>query len=316
MIVLYIIYFLVAPTQAKHSNDSLESRVNVTALRVDSINVLTTKLTSESESLQQRFKYVESELNRTRNNSRDSKIGSIFIALGLVLEILGATSLAGSFLGRNFVNITDFENPISASDLATIDPHRDSLLWMIGLLGLFLVILGFTAQFIGSLFALVHSWVMTIVPLTVVLICIIALLSYLVKLDPDQKPRNKIQILLLNIKRFTYLWFSNKMRCDYCAKLLTIQNAEVWWYKDTIHPKFFHLGHPSCLALLEIYNLRGCENEIVKSNPKQFLKEDKTLVEKLFIENPATLPSTGSFGQSKFHFRRILNLLNKELAEN
>ena len=172
------------------------------AIIVDSLSQSQIRLAHQLDSLNLRLIKGQQEVEKFKQNLSDSQNGSVLVIIGLALEILGATALAGSYLGRKFVDITNFSYSVSAFDLGLTDPDRDSILWMIGLVGIFLLVLGFAGQFIGSLFAVTHTWFTSIILLGFAIVWIIFLVVSLTRLDPDQSLTDKIRVLVRNTRRF------------------------------------------------------------------------------------------------------------------
>ena len=278
--------------------DSLSQSQNELARRLDSANSILVLDQKELQLLQQ--------------NSKDSQKGLILIVIGLALESFGATALAGSFLGRKFVHITNFNYSFSAFDLGVTDAERDSFLWMVGLMGIFLLVLGFAGQFIGSLFAVTHTWFTSSLLFGFALIWIIIAIILLTRLDPDQSLQEKSYVLIRNIKRFLIHLFSKELRCWWCTKNLKLSEAQVWWYNDPIHPQLFSFGHPTCLQSMEIYNRRDVQDNLVKSVPEKFLNVDAVAIRAAFKEDKIGLRGKGSPGQSEADCEKIIKLLSKD----
>lgn len=156
--IFFAIILLLSGQQSQREIDSVKTHTIQLRVVVDNLSQSQSRLAHQLDSTNVALVSSQRDLERLQQNSNDSQKGSILIIIGLALEILGATALAGSYLGRKFVDITNFSYSVSAFDLGLTDPDRESILWMIGLLGIFLLVLGFAGQFIGSLFAITHTW--------------------------------------------------------------------------------------------------------------------------------------------------------------
>lgn len=235
------------------------------------------------------------------HNIYSARLGAIILIFGLLIEIIGATLLAGDNLSAKIKPIYSLTIKADLGDLAMNDVTKDSVMKFHGYLGSIMLILGFIFQMIGTI--LVIGLSIYIKLFVIILSCLISILIiyYLTGQTPIQTRKEKAIIIWFNIKRLLLLpfldkiLFSSKNRCDYCLKktndgiitFLDEKNSEGFPYLHS--PQSFHYCHPDCIKTIDDYEFYfNKSNDLSSALSKVELKK---LTIKEYIESvyPALL---------------------------
>ncbi len=178
-----------------------------------------------------------------------SILGAITLMLGLLLEIIGATLIAGKDLAEQ-LNEIDFNTSASTGkDLALQNPTMNQVLNFWAKIGVFILLLGFLIQAIGILIVLPINIFVLLIIVAILFIIVISVFYAMLRISPDQKISTKFKIIVFNIKRL--LISKKKSYCDRCLKIINTTNSdiEIWWMvcNTTGTPYNFRIGHKSCL---------------------------------------------------------------------
>jgi hypothetical protein len=212
--------------------------------------------------------------------------------LGLLVELIGATLLAGS----NFVTPQEDIFTLSVTrplrDLALTDVVQEPRLKFLGILGTFSLIIGFTLQYCGTLTILSLPWWIFSLLIAIAAILGLGVIYYLAGQDPDQVRKDKFRVLSRNIKRniITKIkYFHNELLCDYCNGPVTNYTGEIWWMQEPnsdrypfLHePYKWHIGHPICLQRSGWYTIHRPDNNTMPQINLRNVKFDKFIQEQV-----------------------------------
>ena len=199
-------------------------------------------------------------------NLYSASMGAIILLIGLLVEIIGATLLAGNHLTYRIKQIYSLLIKADLGDLSTVSVIKEEVMKFHGYLGSLLLIIGFILQMVGTVFVIGVSITLKII--LIIASCIISflILFYLMGQTPEQNRKEKIKVILDNLKRLiifpivdrTIFW--NNIRCDYCLKrtsdgivsYLDQDNSENHPFLHS--PQLFHYSHAECTSLIEDYN--------------------------------------------------------------
>lgn len=208
---------------------------------------------------------IESLKNTYLHNIYSAQFGAIILILGLLIEIIGATLLAGNNLSSKIKSVYSLTIKADLGDLALNEVTKDYVMKFHGYLGSICLIIGFVFQMTGTIFVIgVSIYVKLIV---IISSCFISMwiLYYLTGQTPDQTRKEKVLIIWSNIKRLLLLplkdkiFLSSKIRCDYCLKksnngLITFLNEKNSEEYPFLHsPQLFHYCHPECINKIDDY---------------------------------------------------------------
>ncbi len=222
------------------------------------------------ENNQNTIKSINTEVVR---NTLLSKIGAVILLLGLFMEVIGATLLAGKDLSGEIELIRSARLEYTLGDLAIADKMKDNVMTFYGMLGSLILVVGFCFSFTGTIIIIGLRWYIIIGLVLLAFISSFGVLYFLAGQNVNQSLAEKRKTFMRNLKRV--LWYSVKRKlvgnkhvvCEVCQKKVLFAEAQVWYKQDYqseehpyLHPPYgFYLGHSTCLA--EIYP----ENEKGKS---------------------------------------------------
>lgn len=187
-------------------------------------------------------------------SSSIAKIGAIVLLTGLLIEIIGATVLAGTHLVTEQKEVYTLKSTPPSNDLSMTDVNSEPRIDFLGSIASFMLFSGFILQFSGTILVLsLPAWLtatmvaFAVIPGTLVI-------YYLLGQSYNQSRSQKIKVILKNIKRNLTPSFGAK--CEICSKNLKFNESYVFWSKEPNsenHPYLYtpynmHLGHQNCLA--------------------------------------------------------------------
>jgi hypothetical protein len=262
--ILAIVFVLVcfnsclAQERAFRKIDSLQTEI----VRLqDATKNIESKIAKSEAAESANVRRIDTLVNANNNSSSKSQTAGIILLIGLFLDIVGATLLAGADLSKEVEPVKSGRVEYSAGDLAMSDDVKDGIMTYYGFLGCFILTIGFCLQFTGSiiLLSLPMVWV-------AVFILMAALISFLIiyllaRQSLSQSFGEKMRITLHNTK--VIFWYpiktklvnKRKVICEMCHKSLLFKDAEIWYKQEInipefpdLHPPYgFYLGHAECI---------------------------------------------------------------------
>ena len=190
------------------------------------------------------------------------------LLLGLLVEILGGTMLAGAHLSARQERITTLRTSRPLTDLAISDERHESLVNFFGTIGGALLVFGFLFQVAGTV--VVPSLPVIRLPITVIALVVPLLLFwYFLGLTPEQSRGTKLRVLAYNIRRHFWLPAIRRMsdaeavECEVCLRPVPLDRLQVWWLYEAnsgespySHERYaYHYGHERCLRSCEDYGV-------------------------------------------------------------
>ena len=148
-----------------------------------------------------------------------TKLGSIILLIGLMLEILGASLLSGSNLAQPQEDVLTLKPTKPLVDLSTSDVNKEPRLIFLGTLGTFLLVLGFLLQFSGAVVSIDISTYFSVISIAFALCASVIVPFYLLGQTSEQTRIKKIRTLWMNVRRnfiqpLTSIRFSKKKIID------------------------------------------------------------------------------------------------------
>lgn len=285
--------------------NKLNTQIKQSEKRAESIaNDLKSNLTSVEENTGKQFLRIDEEFEGTNNqlklvetsikeislawsqSSNIAKLGAIILLTGLLIEIIGATVLAGTHLVTEQKEVYTLKSTPPSNDLSMTDVNSEPRIDFLGAIASFMLFLGFVLQFSGTILVLsLPAWLaatmvaLAIIPGTLVM-------YYLLGQSYNQSRKKKIKVILKNIKRNLTPSFGAK--CEICSKNLKFNESYVFWSKEPNSEKYpylhtpynMHLGHKKCLESSGKYeqpknrNLELQEIELHQKTVAEFLTQD------------------------------------------
>ena len=258
--IIFFVALIFQPLYLKSEveNDSLVvSRLEKLELHIDSINKL---MEIENHKTNVHIDNIEDELT-TNNNV--SKIGAILLMFGLFLEIFGAVMISSGDLTGKTDRIMDTNIPLSPinSDFDTTNRLKENIIRFYGLLGIFLLGIGFVFQFIGT--GLVIRIPKGYFAVLIVLVLYLAwrfAKHLMYRYKAEEESEENLEIFWLNLKRIMWhpvlsLMYTKKYTvCDICSRRVKANNVFVGFYglenttkEDREIPLDLAIGHKKCL---------------------------------------------------------------------
>jgi hypothetical protein len=248
--------------RVEQQNDSLKLKLNSI---LKSQAVLEKRLQDEQNRQDGLTNSVDILNQNNIHSSTLSKIGALILLLGLFIEVIGATLLAGADLSNKIELIRSVRLEYTLGDLAIEDKMKDNVMTFYGILGSILLVIGFCFQFTGTIIILGLPWFVLILFIAIAIIASFAVLTFLAGQNVNQPLSEKARIFFRNLKRV--IIFPIRQRfvgrrtivCEICQKSMLCSKAEVWYKQETqseqypyLYPPYgFYLGHADCLK--EIY---------------------------------------------------------------
>mgnify|MGYP001211226141 CR=1 FL=1 len=195
------------------------------------------------------------------NFSKTSSTGAIVLIIGILLEVIGATLLAGLSLSQKIEPVRNVRLEYTLGDLAIEDKMKNNVMNFYGIIGSILLVLGFCLQFSGTILVIGISFWMILSTILGALVVAFGLLFFLMGQTIDQTRKEKLKIIFLNLKRIIIspihckLLNRRKILCEICTKPVLLDEAQVWYKHEQnsenhpfLHrPYGFYLGHEKCL---------------------------------------------------------------------
>lgn len=284
---------------SKIENDSGKQFLKIDK-ELEGIEGVRSELKSDIESTNNQISSVEKSVKNISlawaQSSNISKIGAIVLLTGLLIEIIGATVLAGTHLVTEQKEVYTLKSTPPSNDLSMTDVNSEPRIDFLGSIASFMLFSGFVLQFSGTILVLsLPAWLaFTMVALAVIPGTLV--IYYLLGQSYNQSRSKKLEIILKNIKRTLIPSFSAK--CEKCSKNLKFKEAYVFWSKEPASENYpylyapynMHLGHQVCLAGSGKYvrsknrNPQLTEIEHHQKTVADFLMQDAPEMKKWWIE--------------------------------
>jgi len=263
---------------------------------LDAIDVLKSELGNTNNQVSSVEASVKEISLAWAQSSNIAKIGAIILLTGLLIEIIGATVLAGTHLVTEQKEVYTLKSTPPSNDLSMTDVNSEPRIDFLGSIASFMLFSGFVLQFSGTILVLsLPSWLaaimiaLAVTPGTLVI-------YYLLGQSYNQSRTQKIRVILKNIKRNLTPSFGAK--CEICSKSLKFNESYVFWSKEPHsekHPYLYtphnmHLGHQDCLASSGKYEQsknRHKELQEIEQHQKtvaEFLTQDAPQMKKWWSE--------------------------------
>ncbi len=183
-----------------------------------------------------------------------------------------------------------------------------------GLKGILLIVFGFIVQFIGSLFSISHSWVVSATLAAFVVLAVVRLVISISRAYHSQSLAEKMAIISrITRRKFFDTFFPNQLRCRHCTQRIPFSKTQVWWCNDdVVCPCHFNFGHTFCLNNLAIYRPTGIQESLVKSDAQSFLCSHASTIQKTFEQASTKYTSEVGVSHSKEQFNKVLGLLTSK----
>ncbi|MCQ6261283.1 hypothetical protein MLD55_05000 [Alcanivorax sp. MM125-6] len=318
--------------------NSLNEQVKQSDKRAEvSLSDLKSNLFRVEENTRKRLARIDKEFEGTNNqidsveasvtqitlawshSSDIAKLGAIVLLSGLLIEIIGATVLAGTHLVTEQKEVYTLKSTPPCNDLSMTDVNSEPRIDFLGAIASFMLFFGFVLQFTGTIVVLsLPAWLAA----TMVMLAIIPgtlVIYYLLGQSYNQSRKEKIKVIIENIKRNLTPSFGAK--CEVCSKSLKFDESYVFWSKEPdsenhpyLHPPYnMHLGHKGCLESSGKYEQpkgRHQELEGIEMHQKkvaEFLKRDVPAMKKWWSEYRRHWAERGnseesvSFSEHMFH---------------
>jgi len=289
------------------------------------------RIDKEFEGTNNQIESLEASVNKITlawsHSSDIAKLGAIVLLSGLLIEIIGATVLAGTHLVTEQKEVYTLKSTPPSNDLSMTDVNSEPRIDFLGSIASFMLFSGFVLQFTGTIIVLsLPAWLAA----TMVMLAIIPgtlVIYYLLGQSYNQSRKEKIKIILKNIKRNLTPSFSAK--CEICSKSLKFDESYVFWSKEPnsekhpyLHtPYNIHLGHKGCLESSGKYEQpKGRHQELEEiemhqKNVAEFLKQDVPAMKKWWSEYrrywAERRNSEESISFSEYTFNQLLREIDK-----
>lgn len=191
--------------------------------------------------------------------TKRSHFSSILLMMGLFIEILGATLLAGSALAAEQYDVLNIRVTHRSFDLGMRDTAAEPLFSYLSAVGTLFIFTGFVLQFAGTLISLNLGPASEAALILLGVLVPVALLTFLAGQTPKQTRIEKARIVLRNTRRVFLAWIVDPLlstvRCDICLGRISLTTANVSWQQESNTPAYpflhrphrFRLGHVQCL---------------------------------------------------------------------
>jgi hypothetical protein len=188
-----------------------------------------------------------------RQFSLMTKIGAFILLAGLMIEIIGATVLAGTHLVAEQKPVYTLESTPPQKDLGLRDVVLEPKIDFLGSIASLILFLGFVFQFSGTVLVLSLPWWLTVVMVVLAILPGSWVIYYLLGQSYNQTRLEKLSVVAENIKRNIPRY---GVKCSICSrKVKRIDQAKVFWmqepnsdqYPYLYTPYNMHLGHEACL---------------------------------------------------------------------
>lgn len=260
-------------------------------------------------------------------SSNLAKIGAIVLLTGLLIEIIGATVLAGTHLVTEQKEVYTLKSTPPSKDLSMTDVNSEPRIDFLGSIASFMLFSGFVLQFSGTILVLSLPLWLTVMMVALAVIPGTLVIYYLLGQSYNQSRSQKIKIILKNIKRNLAPSFGAK--CEICSKSLRFNEAYIFWSKEPSSEKYpylytpynMHFGHRACLEASGKYeqpknrHLELSEIEQYQKTVAEFLTQDVPEMKRWWLEYrrhwAARRNSEETVDFSEYTFLNILKEINK-----
>ena len=262
-----------------------------------------------------------------KQSSITTKIGAVTLLLGLMIEIIGATVLAGTHLVKVQQPVFTLKSTPALVDLGMSDINSEPRIDFLGSIASVMLFTGFLLQFSGTLLVLSLSYWHASLMICVAVIPGGLVFYYLLGQSYNQSRSEKLKIILGNIKKNFVPVFGSK--CSICGKKVSYENAYVFWNQEPNsenHPYLstpykMHFGHYDCLTKTDYYKQPKNRNEqlpkieIHRCHAIEFLKCVTPDMEKWWVEHnkhwAAKRDTDEKLSFSEYQFRQVLRQIKK-----
>lgn len=243
--------------------DELDSEVSS---RENHDSQLRDRLESGLNNIDTRLNDIEIRISHLDNtflvNLYRSKLGATILLLGLIIETIGAILLSGNNLVNKIEKIRSVKIETGLFDLSMENKVQKPVLVYFSVIGSIALILGFMLQFTGTLLVVSQAQIQTALFLAIGIIIPVSIVFYLTGQNPDQSRKEKIAILIFNIRITLINSICSKLLpksityCDICGKFLKSKNGKIWFLQEkqtekhnSLHkPHNIQFGHEKCLS--------------------------------------------------------------------
>lgn len=244
-------------------NDELKSEASSREIRDSELK---DRLKSGLKNIDTRLNDIELRIGHLDNtilvNLYRSKLGAIILLVGLILETIGAILLSGNNLVNKIEKIRSVKIETGLFDLSMENIVQKSVLGYLSGIGSIALVFGFMLQFTGTLLVISQAQIQTALFLVIGIIVPITIVFYLTGQNPDQSRKEKIAILIFNIRITFFNSICSKLLpksityCDICGEFLKSKNGEIWFLQEkqtkehnSLHkPHNIQFGHEKCLC--------------------------------------------------------------------
>jgi hypothetical protein len=282
--------------------------------RNNDIETVNKSLVIQTEELKKSITSIQQQINNTDQSylasMKRSRIGSIFLLIGLLVEVIGAILLASNTLVSRIEKIHSLDIDSGLVDMVIEDQVQKGVLIFLNGIGSLLIAFGFLLQFSGTILVIAQSGIELTIILSLGLLIPTLLFLFLVNRTPDQTIKEKISILFFNIKvlflnkLFQFIHPRKTSYCDICGKIIKKKNGSVWYIKEddtkgnnSLHkPGYVRFGHELCLLNDKLFTIelktdswmdQINTHKIYKLSCDEFVNHDYNKIKKWFKENKA-----------------------------
>ena len=220
-------------------------------------------LQSESKTLDSINKNKTITINQNKNSILELKgiyqkqkansiHGAIILLLGLFLEITGAVFVSSENLLKETLKVRPFMTEYMVGE-EWLHKDRDIKINSLQVFGTYLLILGFTLQFIGTLLVVSNNPILNVIVIFIASGTVTYLSYLIIKKIGGLNPINKISTLLLNLKGISVFLKEEKLNkkniliCEGCFKKIKVNMAYIGYFLSNPIPRDFFLGHEACV---------------------------------------------------------------------
>lgn len=198
--------------------------------------------------------------NRVLESSQISKVGAAILLIGLSIEVIGATVLAGTHLVVEQKDVYTLSSTPPLRDMGITDVNSKPRIDFLGAVASLMLFLGFVLQFSGTVMVLSLPVAANFLLILLAIVPSSIVIYYLLGQSYEQSRREKIMVICGNVKR-NFISFSRN-KCFICSKpVREVSDAKVYWKQEKnsdshpfLHtPRDMHFGHEKCLESSGIY---------------------------------------------------------------
>ncbi len=241
------------------------------------------------------------------SNIKNNRLGAFLLIAGLLIEVVGATLLAGP-------NIAAKQEPIfharvfsPLTDLQMGDIHIAPLVAFWGAVGSVLLVLGFIFQFAGTVLVLALTTTQIMISIVIVVVCPLTIFLYLTGQTAQQTRRQKMGVVTKNLLRLMVSPFLDLVlgpkfiQCDHCLRYSHRSKIKIWYIKEDTTPEHehlhaphvFHKGHDICLRKIDDYrtlleknrSMHTANYRVHRRTVDEFTQKDYPQLKEWFAQN-------------------------------